>query len=118
MLCFSKTRCVGESADVLYCPPAQGASASRQRHRVRHLHGQGHHVHLRRPEPRGVAAICDTLCSLRFPRQLNPNLLRPAVYVVPFPRLYFEMADFGALTSHKPRPGLRPRRGRAEPAVL
>merc|ERR1712196_170816 len=45
------------------------------------------------------AAICGTTCSLRFPGQLNCDLRKLAVNMVPFPRLHFFMMGFAPLTS-------------------
>ncbi|CAN0066196.1 unnamed protein product [Ectocarpus sp. 13 AM-2016] len=45
------------------------------------------------------AAICGTTCSLRFPGQLNCDLRKLAVNMVPFPRLHFFMIGFAPLTS-------------------
>jgi tubulin beta len=45
------------------------------------------------------AAICGTTCSLRFPGQLNCDLRKLAVNMVPFPRLHFFMVGFAPLTS-------------------
>lgn len=44
-------------------------------------------------------AICGTTCSLRFPGQLNCDLRKLAVNMVPFPRLHFFMVGFAPLTS-------------------
>lgn len=38
-------------------------------------------------------------CSLRFPGQLNADLRKLAVNLIPFPRLHFFMASFAPLTS-------------------
>jgi len=46
-----------------------------------------------------AAAICGTTCSLRFPGQLNCDLRKLAVNMVPFPRLHFFMIGFAPLTS-------------------
>merc|ERR1711991_847398 len=46
-----------------------------------------------------AAAICGTTCSLRFPGQLNCDLRKLAVNMVPFPRLHFFMVGFAPLTS-------------------
>merc|ERR1712146_163083 len=40
------------------------------------------------------AAICGTTCCLRFPGQLNCDLRKLAVNMVPFPRLHFFMVGF------------------------
>jgi len=45
------------------------------------------------------AAICGTTCCLRFPGQLNCDLRKLAVNMVPFPRLHFFMMGFAPLTS-------------------
>merc|ERR1712054_372704 len=45
------------------------------------------------------AAMCGTTCSLRFPGQLNCDLRKLAVNMVPFPRLHFFMGGFAPLTS-------------------
>merc|ERR1712070_1029428 len=45
------------------------------------------------------AAIAGTTCSLRFPGQLNCDLRKLAVNMVPFPRLHFFMMGFAPLTS-------------------
>ena len=44
------------------------------------------------------AAMCGTTCSLRFPGQLNCDLRKLAVNMVPFPRLHFFMVGFAPLT--------------------
>merc|ERR1719238_949592 len=44
-------------------------------------------------------ALCDTTCSLRFLGQLNCDLRKLAVNMVPFPRLHFFMIGFSPLTS-------------------
>merc|ERR1712118_369442 len=46
-----------------------------------------------------AAAVCGTTCSLRFPGQLNCDLCKLAVNMVPFPRLHFFMVGFAPLTS-------------------
>ena len=46
-----------------------------------------------------AAAVCGTTCSLRFPGQLNCDLRKLAVNMVPFPRLHFFMTGFSPLTS-------------------
>eukprot|EP00635_Sarcinochrysidales_sp_CCMP3193_P002844 CAMPEP_0118919836 /NCGR_PEP_ID=MMETSP1166-20130328/18761_1 /TAXON_ID=1104430 /ORGANISM="Chrysoreinhardia sp, Strain CCMP3193" /LENGTH=486 /DNA_ID=CAMNT_0006860371 /DNA_START=68 /DNA_END=1528 /DNA_ORIENTATION=- len=46
-----------------------------------------------------AAALCGTTCSLRFPGQLNCDLRKLAVNMVPFPRLHFFMTGFAPLTS-------------------
>lgn len=43
------------------------------------------------------AAMCGTTCSLRFPGQLNCDLRKLAVNMVPFPRLHFFMVGFAPL---------------------
>jgi tubulin beta len=45
------------------------------------------------------AVVCGTTCSLRFPGQLNCDLRKLAVNMVPFPRLHFFMMGFAPLTS-------------------
>jgi len=45
-------------------------------------------------------AITGTTCSLRFPGQLNCDLRKLAVNLVPFPRLHFFLVGFSPLTSH------------------
>merc|ERR1719460_68577 len=45
------------------------------------------------------AAMAGTTCSLRFPGQLNADLRKLAVNMVPFPRLHFFMVGFAPLTS-------------------
>jgi tubulin beta len=44
------------------------------------------------------SAMCGTTCSLRFPGQLNCDLRKLAVNMVPFPRLHFFMVGFAPLT--------------------
>merc|ERR1719451_202101 len=44
-------------------------------------------------------AVCGTTCCLRFPGQLNCDLRKLAVNMVPFPRLHFFMVGFAPLTS-------------------
>ncbi|GMI27665.1 hypothetical protein TeGR_g1357, partial [Tetraparma gracilis] len=46
-----------------------------------------------------AAAITGTTCSLRFPGQLNCDLRKLAVNMIPFPRLHFFMVGFAPLTS-------------------
>jgi tubulin beta len=46
-----------------------------------------------------AAAVCGTTCSLRFPGQLNCDLRKLAVNMVPFPRLHFFMVGYAPLTS-------------------
>ena len=46
-----------------------------------------------------AAAITGTTCSLRFPGQLNCDLRKLAVNMVPFPRLHFFLVGFAPLTS-------------------
>ncbi|KAI2506848.1 hypothetical protein MHU86_7533 [Fragilaria crotonensis] len=48
-------------------------------------------------------AITGTTCSLRFPGQLNCDLRKLAVNMVPFPRLHFFLVGFAPLTPTKPR---------------
>jgi tubulin beta len=45
------------------------------------------------------AVICGTTCSLRFSDQLNCDLRKLAVNMVPFPRLHFFMMGFAPLTT-------------------
>jgi len=45
-------------------------------------------------------AITGTTCSLRFPGQLNCDLRKLAVNMVPFPRLHFFLVGFAPLTSN------------------
>lgn len=47
------------------------------------------------------AAICGTTYSLRFPGQLNCDLRKLAVNMVPFPRLHFFMIGFAPLRSRE-----------------
>jgi len=44
-------------------------------------------------------AMAGTTCSLRFPGQLNCDLRKLAVNMVPFPRLHFFLVGFAPLTS-------------------
>ncbi|GAX17324.1 tubulin beta [Fistulifera solaris] len=44
-------------------------------------------------------AIAGTTCSLRFPGQLNCDLRKLAVNMVPFPRLHFFLVGFAPLTA-------------------
>merc|ERR1712216_1110094 len=44
-------------------------------------------------------AITGTTCSLRFPGQLNCDLRKLAVNMIPFPRLHFFLVGFAPLTS-------------------
>eukprot|EP00555_Chaetoceros_dichaeta_P007458 CAMPEP_0198275772 /NCGR_PEP_ID=MMETSP1447-20131203/64951_1 /TAXON_ID=420782 /ORGANISM="Chaetoceros dichaeta, Strain CCMP1751" /LENGTH=454 /DNA_ID=CAMNT_0043970669 /DNA_START=116 /DNA_END=1479 /DNA_ORIENTATION=+ len=46
-----------------------------------------------------ACAITGTTCSLRFPGQLNCDLRKLAVNMVPFPRLHFFLVGFAPLTS-------------------
>ena len=46
-----------------------------------------------------AAAVCGTTCCLRFPGQLNCDLRKLAVNMVPFPRLHFFMIGYAPLTS-------------------
>ncbi len=46
-----------------------------------------------------ASAITGTTCSLRFPGQLNCDLRKLAVNMVPFPRLHFFLVGFAPLTS-------------------
>ena len=45
------------------------------------------------------AAMSGMTCGLRFPGQLNCDLRKIAVNLVPFPRLHFFMTGFAPLTS-------------------
>merc|ERR1712187_1008221 len=45
------------------------------------------------------AALSGVTCCLRFPGQLNSDLRKLAVNLVPFPRLHFFMMGFAPLTS-------------------
>ena len=45
------------------------------------------------------AAMSGVTCCLRFPGQLNCDLCRIAVNLIPFPRLHFFMTGFAPLTS-------------------
>jgi len=45
------------------------------------------------------AIMCGVTCSLRFPGQLNSDLRKLAVNLIPFPRLHFFMVGFAPLTS-------------------
>jgi len=47
------------------------------------------------------ATMCGVTCSLRFPGQLNCDLRKLAVNIVPFPRLHFFMPGFAPLTSRE-----------------
>merc|ERR1739848_424842 len=47
----------------------------------------------------GSAAMCGISCSIRFPGQLNCDLRKLAVNLIPFPRLHFFMPGFTPLTS-------------------
>jgi len=46
-----------------------------------------------------ASAIAGTTCSLRFPGQLNCDLRKLAVNMVPFPRLHFFLVGFAPITS-------------------
>merc|ERR1719491_2535928 len=46
-----------------------------------------------------AAAIAGTTCSLRFPGQLNCDLRKLSVNMVPFPRLHFFLVGFAPLTA-------------------
>jgi len=48
-----------------------------------------------------AAAIAGTTCSLRFPGQLNCDLRKLSVNMVPFPRLHFFLVGFAPLTSQR-----------------
>ena len=55
-----------------------------------------------------------TTTSLRFPGQLNADLRKLAVNMIPFPRLHFFMVGFAPLTARgKLLPGLRSSGNRA-----
>jgi tubulin beta len=45
-------------------------------------------------------AITGTTCSLRFPGQLNCDLRKLAVNMIPFPRLHFFLVGFAPLTAY------------------
>merc|ERR1712230_332502 len=45
------------------------------------------------------AALSGITCSLRFPGQLNSDLRKMAVNLIPFPRLHFFLVGFAPLTS-------------------
>ena len=45
------------------------------------------------------AALSGVTCCLRFPGQLNSDLRKLAVNLIPFPRLHFFMQGFAPLTS-------------------
>merc|ERR1712051_1104617 len=45
------------------------------------------------------AAMSGSTCCLRFPGQLNSDLRKLAVNMIPFPRLHFFMVGFAPLTS-------------------
>lgn len=47
------------------------------------------------------AAMCGVTCSIRFPGQLNCDLRKLAVNLIPFPRLHFFMPGFTPLTSRQ-----------------
>jgi tubulin beta len=49
------------------------------------------------------AAMSGITCCLRFPGQLNSDLRKLAVNLVPFPRLHFFMCGFAPLTSRNTR---------------
>eukprot|EP00607_Mallomonas_marina_P007664 CAMPEP_0182416290 /NCGR_PEP_ID=MMETSP1167-20130531/562_1 /TAXON_ID=2988 /ORGANISM="Mallomonas Sp, Strain CCMP3275" /LENGTH=444 /DNA_ID=CAMNT_0024588931 /DNA_START=22 /DNA_END=1356 /DNA_ORIENTATION=+ len=46
-----------------------------------------------------ASAMCGTTCSLRFPGQLNADLRKLALNLVPFPRLHFFMVGIAPLTA-------------------
>jgi tubulin beta len=46
------------------------------------------------------ASMSGVTCCLRFPGQLNSDLRKLAVNLIPFPRLHFFMTGFAPLTSH------------------
>ena len=46
------------------------------------------------------AAMSAVTCCIRFPGQLNCDLRKIAVNMIPFPRLHFFMTGFAPLTSH------------------
>eukprot|EP00666_Eupelagonemidae_sp_cell4sb_P008712 gene8712-17081_t len=45
------------------------------------------------------ATMSGVTCCLRFPGQLNSDLRKMAVNLIPFPRLHFFMVGFAPLTS-------------------
>jgi tubulin beta len=45
------------------------------------------------------ATMSGVTCCLRFPGQLNSDLRKLAVNLIPFPRLHFFMVGFAPLTS-------------------
>jgi len=45
------------------------------------------------------ATMIGVTCCLRFPGQLNSDLRKLAVNLIPFPRLHFFMVSFAPLTS-------------------
>jgi tubulin beta len=47
------------------------------------------------------AAMSGITCSLRFPGQLNADLRKLAVNLIPFPRLHFFMTGFAPLTARR-----------------
>jgi len=49
------------------------------------------------------AAMSGVTCCLRFPGQLNSDLRKLAVNLIPFPRLHFFMIGFAPLTSRQSR---------------
>ena len=53
------------------------------------------------------AAISGVTCCLRFPGQLNCDLRKIAVNLIPFPRLHFFMTGFAPLTSRGSQQYLR-----------
>jgi len=48
-----------------------------------------------------ATAMTGTTCSLRFPGQLNCDLRKLSVNMVPFPRLHFFLVGFAPLTSNQ-----------------
>lgn len=50
------------------------------------------------------AAMSGVTCCLRFPGQLNSDLRKLAVNLIPFPRLHFFMVGFAPLTSRGSQP--------------
>jgi len=49
------------------------------------------------------AAMSGVTCGLRFPGQLNGDLRKLAVNLIPFPRLHFFMIGFAPLTARSPQ---------------
>ena len=46
-------------------------------------------------------AMSGVTCSLRYPGQLNSDMRKMAVNLVPYPRLHFFMIGFAPLTSRE-----------------